>query len=142
VARRNGSDEQRRVRAAVRLMKHDGLSASQATRRARTTTATLRRHYGDAIRKQEGRWTISGSYFDVLTAGRVIPYVGLSATDASIVGAHWRAAESYLDTGSTRWLEPFEGRIVADGYELETDPDVIDELADRDALPTDDIGDS
>jgi hypothetical protein len=133
---------QRRIRAAVRLMKRDGLSARQATRRAHTTTATLRRHYGDAMVKERGRWRISGAHFDVLSGGRVIPYVRLGQPDAAVVGAHWRAVGTYLETGDPRWLAPFEGEVVAGAYELETDPDAIDELADRDELPTDDIGDS
>jgi hypothetical protein len=123
-------------------MKHDGLSAKQATRQAHTIIATLRRHYGDAMYKESGRWRVSGAHFDLLSSGSVIPYVRLGREDASKVGAHWRAVKSYLETGDPRWLEPFQGVIVADAYELETDLDVIDELADRDQLPTDDIGDS
>jgi AcrR family transcriptional regulator len=141
MARRPDTVEQR-VRTAVRLMKRDGLSARQATRRAGTTTATLRRHYGDAMYKEGARWRVSGAHFDVLSGGRVIPYVRLSPEDASVVGEHWRAVQTWLEKTDPRPLEAFEGVVVAGAYELETDSDAIDELAGRDDLPTDDIGDS
>ena len=52
---------------------------------------------------------------------------GLSAAEASVVGAHWNAVDSYL---SGRWdaLDRFDGVHVG-GYELETRGDVIEEQA-------------
>ena len=142
MARNNNHSAQRRVREAVRLMKHEGVSAREAAKRAHTSISAIKRQYGDAMHKERGRWEISGAHFDVLSGGEVIPYVHLSNEDASTVGAHWRAIETYLDTDDPRVLEPFEGELVADAYELETDPDTIQDLADRDQLPVDDIGDS
>ena len=47
---------------------------------------------------------------------------------ASVVGAHWAAVRHYLETGDESVLRPFRRRRV-NGQRLETDPDVIDELA-------------
>jgi hypothetical protein len=46
--------------------------------------------------------------------------------ERSLAGSHWNEVKRYLGTGETGRLDEFEGRTVA-GFELETDPDVIDE---------------
>ena len=38
-----------------------------------------------------------------------------------MVGARWRAVESYLDTGDPSYLGPFKGKVVADYLALDTD---------------------
>jgi hypothetical protein len=52
---------------------------------------------------------------------------GLSTTEASVVGAHWNAVDSYLG-GWWDALDRFDGVHVS-GHELETRGDVIEEQA-------------
>ncbi len=56
--------------------------------------------------------------------------------ERSLVGSHYAAVRGYLDTGRTDRLADFEGRIVVgvdpqtgevDPYELEVDPDALDD---------------
>lgn len=46
--------------------------------------------------------------------------------ERSRAGTHWNTVNRYLGTGETDRLDDFAGQTVA-GFELETDPDVIDE---------------
>ena len=57
---------------------------------------------------------------------------------ASLVGRHWAAIGRFLETGDETVLQEFRGSQVA-GFVLETDPDVIEELARRGELRFEDI---
>ena len=51
-------------------------------------------------------------------------------TDAFALQQTERVPQEYLDTGNEALLTPFRGLMVA-GYELETDPDVLNAMAVR-----------
>jgi hypothetical protein len=55
-----------------------------------------------------------------------------------VVGAYWNAVSQFLKTGDVRLLARFEGKAVA-GHVLETDPDVLEELALSGGLQFEDI---
>jgi hypothetical protein len=57
---------------------------------------------------------------------------------ASRVGAYWNAVGRFLDTGDTSLLKPFRGLRVG-GFVLETDPDLLEDLALRSQLGFEDI---
>ena len=53
--------------------------------------------------------------------------------DRSIVGQHWNTINQYLKTGQTLRLGIFD-RMRIEGFDLETDPDLIDEWWSRGQL--------
>ena len=62
----------------------------------------------------------------VLTTDGVRDLEVVDPRERSRAASHWNEVKRYLGTGDARRLDPFEGQTVA-GFELETDPDVIDE---------------
>jgi len=61
--------------------------------------------------------------------------------ERSVVGQHWNAVRTYLNTGDDSRLWQLEGETVA-GKQLETDPDAIEEQARRGELDFEDIYES
>lgn len=131
-----------RVLAAARDL-HRGSSARVAAKRAGTTQRTMKRYLGaDMQRAPNGRYKLrrDRAYrrMEVLTNTGPIA-IEVSRRDASIVGRHWNAVRLYLETGDSSALSEFRGVVVAGGYELEADPDVIDEFASLDVLSIEEI---
>ena len=70
--------------------------------------------------------------------GRTIEVDVRGSSKASLVAAHHNAVQHYLETGDVGALDPFINKTVA-GRRLETDPDVLDEMARRNSLDIDTI---
>ena len=69
---------------------------------------------------------MSNDVIRVLTTDGVRDLEVVNPDERSQAGSHWNEVKRYLGSGKTRRLDRFEGQTVA-GFELETDPDVIDE---------------
>ncbi len=61
----------------------------------------------------------------IVTRNGVQIVAGLTRAQRSFVAQHHNAIRTYLNTGKTDPLLPFEGRRIK-GHLLETDPDVLD----------------
>jgi hypothetical protein len=129
---------------AVGLMRREGFSLTRAASRADTTPAAVLRHAGAAlVRSPGGRYqpTPDDRLFRPLRALTTEGEVELdlpNSRDASLVGRHWAAIGLLLEKSDERTLEGFRGCRVG-GFVLETDPDVIEELARRGELRFEDI---
>ncbi len=120
---------------AVSLMRAQALSLDEAATLAGTTPEAVKFWARDAV-------TSKG---EVRRADRMLrPMLIYSDGDlvsvdvrgsrvASTVGRYHAAVGTYLATGDTSELEKFRGKKVA-GRVLDTDPDVIDELARRGSM--------
>lgn len=134
----------RQALEALGLMRREGISLSRAAARAETTPAAVLRHAGPALVRSPGgryRATASDRLYRPLTALTTEGQVGIDVTDsatASRIGSHWAAIDHYLASGHEDRLQPFRGRRIG-RYVLETDPDVIDELARRGELSFEDL---
>jgi len=127
---------------ALGMMRREGLDLGTASRRAGIPKHVIT-HYGrEALTGTGGRaralrsdrlyrqlWIISG--------GQKVVVDVRGSRQASIVGEYWNAMQRYVE-GDDEALAPFRGKAVG-GYELETDPDVLDELARRGDLSFEDI---
>ena len=76
-------------------------------------------------------------------SGRIDPpavnqVITKSDKTSTLISNHWHAVSTYLSTGNTDDLEPFEGKSFG-GIELVTDPDIIDELWERGELDIESI---
>jgi hypothetical protein len=118
-----------------------GDSLSVAARRAGTSPRTVKRYAGSDLGKRGRRWRVTRDRayrpMRVLT-NTGVEVVDTSRRDASTVGRHWSAVGHYLEHGDDSELRKFRG-VTVNGYELETDLDVIDELAARGELDFEDI---
>jgi hypothetical protein len=74
----------------------------------------------------------------IISGGRVVEVDVRGSHVASRIGEYWNAVRTYVDTGDDADLAGFSG-FRAGGVEVETDLDVIDELALRDAFDFDSI---
>jgi hypothetical protein len=61
----------------------------------------------------------------VLTTEGVVDLDLSDPTDRSAAGSHWNAVTRFLGTGEIDDLVDFRGQTVG-GFELETDPDIIE----------------
>ena len=68
----------------------------------------------------------------MISGGEVVVVEPADPYEASLVGQYWNAIQQALPTWGDQ-LDSFEG-IVIDGYELETDLEVIEELGLRGEL--------
>jgi len=118
-----------------------GDSLTVAARRAGTSPRTVKRYAGSDLGKRGQRWRIARDRayrpMRVLTNAGV-EVVDASRRDASTVGRYWSAVGRYLQHGDDSELRKLRG-VTVNGYELETDLDVIDELAARGELDFEDI---
>jgi hypothetical protein len=73
-----------------------------------------------------------------ISGGQVVPVDVRGSRVASLVGEYWNTVRAYLDTGDEEALRRFRGMNVG-GFELETDPDVLDEMARRGMFEFDSI---
>jgi hypothetical protein len=118
-----------------------GDSLTVAARRAGTSPRTVKRYSGSDLGKRGRRWRIARDRayrpMRILT-NTGVEVLSVSRRDASIVGRHWAAIGRYLQNGDDSELRRLRG-VTVNGYELETDLDVIDELAARGELDFEDI---
>ena len=99
---------------------------------------TIRRNASSALRKLPNGRVIATPTDDFirpmrLVSTRGVVEVGLTQTQASVIGGHMTAIKTYRRWGDTERLDEYRGRRVA-GHELETDLDVLDELLRRGEL--------
>lgn len=134
-----------RVHEALSIARqHPGRSLSWAARRGGTTLKTIVRHEPTAIeRAPSGRYWVRPAdrgvrVMPVVSGGVVYPRVAIRGSrQSSLDGRHLDAIYTFLKTGDDRPLRRLTGRAVTgrleDGvlrrFELETDPDVIAQLA-------------
>jgi hypothetical protein len=130
---------ERTVEARRHMRAGDSLTA--AARRAGTSPRTVKRYAGSDLGKRGRRWRIARDRayrpMRVLT-NTGVEVVGASRRDASTVGRYWSAVGRYLQHGDDSELRKLHG-VTVNGHELETDLDVIDELAARGELDFEDI---
>lgn len=133
-----------RALEAVSLARRENLTIRTAARRTGVSLGTVRKYAAPVLTKDAfGRLAARKTdrlYRRVHVIGpdgeRWIDTHGSRA--ASTVGEYWNAVRHYLSTGDEGPLERFRGLKVA-GVELETDPDVIDELARRGEVSFEDL---
>jgi hypothetical protein len=118
-----------------------GQSLTAAAREAGTTPRTVRKYAGAAVNRPGSRYRLGRDRLyrpmRILTNSG-IETVSVGRRDASAVGRYWNAVRRWgIDRDSTE-VDKFRGVSVG-GYELETDLDVIDELAARGELEFEDI---
>lgn len=128
-------DARQRALDALAVARRGGLSLADAARREGSSVDSLRWWLGDAVTRSGRGWapTTSDRLFRpmyVYSAGRAVPVDVRGSRVASVVGAYHAAVRRYLSTGDDSSLAKFAGKRVG-GVELETDLDVIDELARR-----------
>jgi hypothetical protein len=142
---RNEREAQARERAlaALAAMRREELSRSAAAKAHRTSSSTMERYVGSAIRKDgKGRYRaiphdrISRTLNFLTETGNIALKVRDSRI-ASSIGEHRNAIAIYERTGDLSVLAPFEGRSFRVGgveYRFVTDPGTLDRLADADEL--------
>lgn len=113
-----------------------GRSLTAASRNAGTTPGTVRKYAGATIKRPGARYALGRDRLyrpvTVLTnTGKET--LSLGRRDSTTVSRHWNAVGRYLKQGDSSELERFRG-VSMGGYELESDLDVIDELAARGEL--------
>ncbi len=134
----------RQALEALSLMRREGLSLERAAARANTTPNAVRRHAGPAlVLARTGRYRPTPDdqlyrVLSVLTTEGLVELALPTSREASLVGRHWAAIGRFLETGDASRLREFEDQSVG-GFVLETDPDVIEELARRGELSFEDI---
>ena len=57
---------------------------------------------------------------------------------ASLIGSYWNDIRRFLGSGDLNVLDPYAG-VVIDGFELETDPDAIEDFESEGQLDFRDI---
>lgn len=118
-----------------------GQSLTAAAREAGTTPRTVRKYAGAAVKRPGSRYVLGRDRMyrpmRVLTNTGVEP-VGVSRREARTIGRHWNAVKRWGIYQDSSELDKFRG-VTVGGYELETDLDVIDELAGRGELEFEDI---
>jgi hypothetical protein len=125
------------------MRENPGMTMSDAAFRAGTTTEAVRWHVGEAIERRGGRLVAkSGDHLYrpmvVHSGGEVVLVDVRGSRKASEVGAYHSAVRHYLETGDEEPLRRFAGKTVA-GFEYETDPDFLDEMARRGQLSIESI---
>ncbi len=149
MAQRRSASSGARVRAleALRLMRAENLSRLRAAGTAGTTPRTMARYVGPALRRRrDGRYVAKPTDrlarpVLVLTKEGLKPLVPHGSRVTSLVAKHWNAVQRFLATGEEDVLQRFRGKRVA-GYELETDPDVIEREGHRGELEFEELYES
>jgi hypothetical protein len=142
------ASKQARGRAleAVALMRREGLTLKQAARRAHTTQNTVIGLGRRAVRKgQDGRWRATRAdslprRMDMLTPAGKRTVSPRNSREASLIGEHasLMGALAAGDLAAGARIGAFKGREI-DGFEFETDLDVILEQARRGELSAESI---
>lgn len=120
------------VLAAVR---HDGIDLDTAARREGISPQAVAWWTEGAVTRAGGEWTVSSAdrllrLMYVYSDGRRVMVDVRGSRVASDIGRYHSAIGRYLNTGDESGLRAMQG-VRVQGIELETDPDVIDDLARR-----------
>jgi hypothetical protein len=113
-----------------------GESLTAAARQAGTTPRTVRRYAGATVKRSGSRYAVGRDRMYrqmTVVTNTGIEAVGVNRRESRVVGRYWNAVGRYLRSGDSSELGKFRGVSVG-GYELETDLDVIDQLAARGEL--------
>ncbi len=129
---------------AVGLMRREGLSLKEASRRSGTTPETVRRYAGDALEREHNRYRakpvdrLARVMNMVATMPRdPVPVVIKRSDTASKIGRHHAALRLYLNTGDWSGLREFRGQTIhveKRGYMFLTDLNEINFRAKRGLL--------
>lgn len=115
---------------AVALMRREGLPLAPAARRVGVSPSTVRFWAGEAVgaggRVRPGD-RIPRSML-IATSGRVIVAEVRGSRQSSLLADYWNDVDRFLNTADMRLLARYRGKSVA-GHILETDPDVLENLA-------------
>ena len=135
-----------RALAALRDMR-EGRSLTAAAARQGTTPRTIKRHAGQAIRRDETRLVVSKHdrvprtlRFPTERGNVALKVSGSRA--ASQVSGYWHAVDVYLREGDRRLLQPFERlviRVRGKRHRFITDPRILDRLAHAGQVQFEDI---
>jgi hypothetical protein len=118
-----------------------GQSLTAAAREAGTTPRTVRKYAGAAVKRPGSRYVLGRDRLyrePLILTNTGLRNVGVTRRDASTAGRYMNALKRYRNTGEDSALRRFNGVSIG-GYELETDLDLIDELAARGELDFEDI---
>jgi hypothetical protein len=135
-----------RIRAleAVALARRENLTIRTAAKRSGVSVGTVRKYASPALARDAFGRLVPKDADRLYRRVHVIGPEGERWVDtrgsrvASRVGAYWNAVRTYLGTGDEEPLERFRGVRVG-GIELETDLDVIEELARRGEVAFEDL---
>ncbi len=117
---------------AVSIMRQDKLDLATAARLAGTTPTAVDFYAGRAF-DDAGRLKAADRMLRpmrIYSDGESVVVDVRGSRVASTIGEYHNAVRAYLNQGDVTGLARFEGQRVA-GRPLETDPDVIDEMARR-----------
>jgi hypothetical protein len=129
---------------ALALARRENLTMRTAARRTGVSMGTVRRYAGSALEKDVFGRLVPKDADRLYRRVHVIGPQGDLWIDtrgskaATTIGEYWNAVRHYLGSGDDRPLERFRGQRVG-GVELETEPDVIDELARRGEVSFEDL---
>jgi hypothetical protein len=131
--RRSEREAAERARRALSRMRREGLSLGKAAKREGTTPNTVLRYTGKGMERRGARLRAKPAdrlarRMNILGPQGVTTVTVRGSRKASVVADHWNAIRHYRHTGDDSALRGFYGVTVA-GIELETDLDVIDQLA-------------
>jgi hypothetical protein len=115
-------------------MRSQRVSLRAASKKAATTPETVLRYFPDTVRKSGGRYVADVSdrepfRMEVISTKGVVDALVRSSRQRSLLGAHRSAIGRLLDPRSNddKPLRRLRGKRVA-GFELETDPERVEEL--------------
>ena len=129
---------QQRSLDALRDMRSRNLSLSQAAKHAGTTSRTMHRHVGKALKKgTDGRyaatkWDRIPRTMRFLTENGMIDFVFRDSRIASDIARHLSAVNQFLRTGDRAPLAAFRGKSVRSGktaHAYLTNPTALERLA-------------
>lgn len=133
---------------ALRQMREEGKSLTQAAWAAQTTPRTVHKYVAPALRKTPvGRYVPTRSdrltrQLRFLTPDGVISLNVRGSRTASETARYWTAVDRYLRTGLTDALEEFKGRTIRIGkaaHPFVTDPGTLDRLANAGQVSFEDL---
>ncbi len=125
---------------AVSVMRRERVPLARAARRAGVSPTAVKFWAGDAV-DSSGAVKPGDRLLRpllIVSDGRTMQVDVRGSRQATVVSAYWNAVSRFLETGDIRLLARFEGKTVA-GHVLETDPDVLEELALSGGLQFEDI---
>lgn len=120
------------------VARREGLDIAEAARRERVSLDAVTYWANDAIQRTGRNWspTAADRLFRpmyVYSAGQPVSVDVRGSRTSSTIGRYHSAVQHYLNTGDASRLERLKG-VAVGGVELETDIDVLDELARRGAF--------
>jgi hypothetical protein len=121
-------------------MRREGMDLQTAAAQHSTTPQAVR-YWAPGAFDETGRLRPADREYrrmKIISAGRVVEVDVRGSRVAGRIAQYWNAVRTYLYSGDSSDLADFTG-FRAGGVEVETDLDVIDDLAQRDAFDFDSI---